>query len=148
MIDWSKHFKYEDGNLISKYTNKPMCNYDKEGYIRVRRDGKEYRAHRVIWEILKGPIPDGMLIDHINGNTRDNRIENLRLATRQQNNINRVKSGQSTLPKGVVKVGARYRARITRNSKTISIGTYDTPEEAGNAYNAYAEELDGEFFKK
>lgn len=148
MVNWLDYYKYDEatGNLISLYTGKPLCNEDRDGYVRVRRDGKEFRAHRIIWEIFHGPIPDGMLVDHKDGNVRNNRIENLRLATRTQNNANRVKQDFSCLPKGVAKVGNKFRARITRNSKTISLGTFNTAEEAGEAYARAAEDFDGEFF--
>ncbi len=48
-------------------------------------ESKIYSAHRVIWTIFNGPIPRGKLINHINCNPSDNRIENLELASPQQN---------------------------------------------------------------
>lgn len=47
--------------------------------------GVVYLAHRVIWTMFNGPIPDGLYINHINCDPSDNRIENLELATPQQN---------------------------------------------------------------
>lgn len=49
------------------------------------KDGKEVLTHRLVWEEAHGPIPEGHDIDHINGNRQDNRLENLRPATREQN---------------------------------------------------------------
>lgn len=57
---------------------------------------KLYFAHRIIWELHNGAIPDGMEIDHINGDSTDNRIENLRLATREVNTRNRKKFRNNT----------------------------------------------------
>lgn len=82
--------------------------------------------HRFVWETNHGVIPIGMEIDHINGDRQDNRIENLRLVTRQQNNFNR-----EVKPMTNIKVvGGRYQVRITKDAKQHCLGTYDTLEEA------------------
>jgi len=148
MLNYDELFTYDDGLLISNKTGTIYCNLDREGYVRIRVSGKEYRAHRIIWEMHNGPIPEGMLIDHIDRDVFNNRIENLRLATRQQNNANKGKSGSTLLPKGVVKVRDKYRARIHYNGKTTSLGMYNTPEEAGHAYHTAALDLHGEFALK
>lgn len=147
MLNYDELFIYDDGLLISKKTCTIYCNLDRDGYIRIRISGKEYRAHRIIWEMHKGPIPEGMLVDHIDRDVFNNRIENLRLATRQQNNANKGKVSGS-LPKGVVKVGSKYRARIYHNGKHYSLGNYTTAEEAGEAYRTEALRLNGEFAVK
>ena len=53
------------------------------GYTRyvLNTAGRQWYAHRVVWMIAHGDIPDGMVIDHINGDPMDNRIENLRCVT-------------------------------------------------------------------
>lgn len=87
----------------------------------------------------------GIEVDHINGNTLDNRIENLRLVTSQQNKFNQIKrKNSSPLPKGVCKHGTGYRAAITINYTTYNLGTYPTPELAEAAYKRKAEEYFGE----
>ena len=58
-----------------------------KGYIRIKRDGVEY-LHRLIWAHFNGPIPEGMQIDHINGNRTDCRLENLRCVTPALNGRN------------------------------------------------------------
>lgn len=139
-------YLYDKGLLLNKKTNQPYYNLDRDGYVRVRKDGKEYRAHRLIWEMHYGPIPANMLIDHIDGNTLNNKIENLRIATRQQNNSNSIgKLPDRSLPKGVTLVSSRYRARITFKGKTISLGTFATIEEAKAAYDIKNIELNKEF---
>jgi hypothetical protein len=51
--------------------------------------GKRYYTHRVIWEMINGSIPEGLCIDHIDGNGLNNRIQNLRIATLSVNQRNR-----------------------------------------------------------
>jgi hypothetical protein len=85
-----------------------------------------------------------MLVDHIDRDVYNNRIENLRLATRQQNNSNRGKV-LGELPKGVVRVGSKYRARIFYAGKNHSLGTFKTAEGAAQAYRAKALEVNGEY---
>ena len=59
---------------------------DRSGYRQVYlKKGKTIQAHRFIWEAVHGPIPDGLFINHINGNKRDNRLANLELVTHAEN---------------------------------------------------------------
>jgi hypothetical protein len=144
--------KYEyhpDGYLISRATKKQVGKPNEEGYIRIRgSNGKEYRAHRIIWSLHNGEIPEGMLIDHIDGNKQNNKIDNLRLATRTQNNNNSIGRSVRGYPKGVQPTSSgKYRARIMQNGKQICIGTYDTVEEAKFSYDIKAIEIQGEFAK-
>lgn len=74
---------------------------DTNGYWRLNIQRKAHLAHRIIWEMVNGPIPAGAVIDHINGNAKDNRIENLRLATISQNGLNQSGKTIRFLPKGV-----------------------------------------------
>ena len=98
-------------------------------------------------EILN--VPDGLLVDHINHNTLDNRRANLRPATKQQNSWNqRKKRGNYTSRyKGVHfnKSMNRWGARLVYNGKDIPIGYFDDEKSAARAYDAKASELFGEF---
>ena len=58
-------------------------------YVVLCVDGKKVYGHRVAWMIANGDIPDGMVIDHINGDGIDNRICNLRLVSKSVNQRNR-----------------------------------------------------------
>lgn len=108
---------------------------------------KYIHLHRVILSRKLGRelLPHEQ-VDHINMNGLDNRRENLRLATHSQNNHNRTqyrnnKSGY----KGVNKRGHRWYAAIKVNGKQIHLGTFDTPEQAYEAYKQAAIKYHGEF---
>lgn len=61
----------------------------------VRHKGKGTYVHRVIWEIHNGPIPSGLVIDHIDGNSSNNVVTNLRVVTQRVNQENRRISSRS-----------------------------------------------------
>lgn len=93
-----------------------------------------------------GEDPGDLHVDHIDGNIYNNRFSNLRLATYSQNQANSTcnRDGRS-LPRGVYKRGARYRAQIKYDGKLHCLGSYDTPEQAFDAWSQKAKELWGEF---
>lgn len=145
--EYNEYYEYQvNGTLLNKKTRKQVGQPNEEGYIRLRYKGTELRAHRVIWTMINGDIPEGMLIDHIDGIKSNNRIENLRLATRTQNNANKKHNYEHGLPKGIVQVpSGRFRARLYHKGVNYSLGTHDTVEEAELAYNTKAKEIHGEF---
>lgn len=57
----------------------------RRGYWEVSYSGFLYKAHRIIWEMHHGDIPPNMVVDHIDGNRGNNRIDNLRLVTSKGN---------------------------------------------------------------
>lgn len=85
-------------------------------YRVVKLLGKTHRLHRVIWELHNGPIPAGMEVDHIDRDKENNRIGNLRLATKSQNACNRANKVGKELPKGVIFLARDnlYQARIMK----------------------------------
>jgi hypothetical protein len=70
--------------------------FNPKGYVICRVQHKHLKMHRVVWIYHNGAIPPEMQIDHINRVRTDNRIENLRLATRAQNARNRNRSKNNT----------------------------------------------------
>lgn len=117
------------------------------GYIEIRIDKKLYRAHRLAWLYSYGEWPERN-IDHANGDPSDNRLSNLRLCSQSENAANsRRKSTNSSGVKGVYwnKQAGKWRARITKNYKTIEIGQFDRLEDAAAAYARTAEKVFGQF---
>lgn len=111
-----------------------------KGYLRIRLDGVLVLAHRLAWRLYWGAWPVEF-IDHINCERDDNRICNLREATRSQNCRNRRVAPGRIVPKGVTAHRKRYRARIGH----VDIGSFDTAEEAHAAYAEAARLAYGEF---
>lgn len=113
------------------------------GYRVTKFDGRNYQLHRLAWLYVHGELPDGE-IDHVNGVGTDNRIANLRIATRQQNAVNRRAQGGRAL-KGITANRNKWAAQIRINGKNTYLGSFDTPEQAHAVYAARARELHGEF---
>lgn len=91
------------------------------------------------------PCPKGHEVDHINGRTLDNRKENLRIATKGQNQYNQHSIQGLSKYKGVDFNKGKWRARLQYNKKPIYIGYYACEEDAAKAYDQKARELFGEF---
>jgi hypothetical protein len=113
-----------------------------------KRMGRPRTLHRFIYSIILGsPIPKWYVIDHINCNKLDNRDENLRLASSQENSFNRsVNKNSLTGYKGITqnKKGT-YNISISRDGKKYGFKNIDTLEEAKNMYNILAHEVFGEY---
>lgn len=115
------------------------------GHLTGTINKKHFKAHRVAWAIVHGYWPD-FEIDHINGNPSDNRICNLREATRTQNaqNVPKRKGGLSKY-RGVSRDRNKWRALIHANGVPTYLGSFDTEEKAAIAYDLVAPIMHGEF---
>jgi hypothetical protein len=89
--------------------------------------------------------PEGLHVDHIDGNPLNNVRSNLRLCTNQQNLRNMRSKGGSSKFKGVSKLGRRYVARIMVDGKDVRRKSFYCEVEAAVQYDEWASELFGEF---
>ena len=114
----------------------------KSGSWQIFYKKKHYLAHRVIWFLHSGNDPLEQEIDHIDRNPSNNRLDNLRLATRSQNCTNKITCSASGY-RGVKKhhKGKRWQACIQRKH----LGYFSTKEEAALAFDKAAKKLYGEF---
>lgn len=104
-------------------------------------DKVKYKAHRLAWLYVYGKWPSGML-DHINGDPKDNRIENLRECSHAENMQNHSSSGYGKSGYlGVTADRGKWKASICKDGKTRNLGRFDSPEAAHDAYSKAKEEL-------
>lgn len=117
------------------------------GYIVIKIDGKSHKAHRLAWLYAKEKWPDEH-IDHQDGDTGNNRLSNLREATRAQNlaNCKLYKSSKSKL-KGVCwhRATGKWCSYIQANRKRVHLGLFDDPGDAHQRFLKAAAELHREF---
>ena len=146
----------EDYEMLTEH--KWYANRDKDKFYVMRNsptdsNGKQKTIfmHREITN-----APKGKVVDHINGNPLDNRRENLRVCTNQENTMNRRKHRNNKSGyKGVCYMKKKkymisehskpWLAQIGHNQKNIFLGMYKAKEEAARAYDRKAVELFGEF---
>ena len=109
---------------------------DSHGYGQLRVDGRLVQAHRYAWEREHGPIPSGMVLDHMCWERSCVNVDHLRVCSQAENARNRkgAQSGRKhDLPRGVTRSGRGYAARVKRNGQSHYLGLFDTPEEASAA---------------
>ena len=143
-----KHFWYTEttGVFIRKYKTHGRAGFCPKGspvgwlrggYIIMKINGREYKAHQLAWLYVYGEFPNCPL-DHKNTISCDNRIKNLRILTPAQNSQNMSKphkdSKSGFLGVSYIKLKKIFRAEIMTNGKRLYIGESKTAEAAGAAY--------------
>lgn len=115
-------------------------------YWQVRAFGKTLKRSRVVFFMTSGRWPEPG-VDHINGDSLDDRPANLRECDQSQNTANsRDKIRRVDLPRGVYRTKqGRFMARLTVHGSSKSLGTFDTPAEALSIYTAARKEAFHEF---
>jgi hypothetical protein len=145
-------FEYKDGNLYWKVKKAPHVHVGAEvgspahGYKTVYVDGRNWRIHRLVFLMQHGYLPK--MVDHINGNRADNRIENLRAADDFQNahNMNMRPDNKSGI-KGVSWNSDRCKwvARVNFKRKTYQVGYFEDIELAEFAVQMAREKYHGAY---
>lgn len=148
-----------DGKLVWKCPphNHPDLLGIEAGCVRPNRNGKKYchikknrvglKRGRLIFLWVHGHWPEPC-VDHIDGDSTNDRISNLREATVLQNAWNhKTRARRIALPMGVRRINGsgRYEARIAQNKRMLHLGSFETPQEAEKIYQAKRKELFGEF---
>lgn len=119
----------------------------RSGYVATTLPARHGKGSLYMHRIVCTP-PEGMEVDHINVNKKDNRKSNLRACTHAQNCANRLLDSRNTSGfKGVNwdKSRGKWLARIKHGRKQVNLGRYDSAEEAFSVYCRYADRLKGEF---
>lgn len=141
MREIAERFEYKDGYLYKKNTGTKCVSTNTQGYIRVGWDrgalGRvRVLAHRLIYYMHYGDIPEGMLVDHIDMDCTNNHIDNLRLVTKSGNGQNRNVKGY-----WLDRRSGKYQSQIKIDGKVKYLGTFTTAKEARSAYLRAKKEL-------
>jgi hypothetical protein len=152
-----RHFDYDESSGIFRrrtFRGKQLSDtrntgtFDARGYITLSIEGQNFLAHRVAWAIKNGDISSTIDIDHINGNKSDNRLKNLRIASRSENSCNKPISKQtSSGVKGVCwhKLAGKWYAQLKIKGAYVYRKSFDRLEDAERAIKEKRTEFHGEF---
>ncbi|WP_215268861.1 HNH endonuclease [Escherichia coli] len=141
--DWHYRFEYYERHLIWKRSPRRGIaagsnagTINNKGRVIIKLKGGMYPASRIIWEMHNGPIPEGYEIDHIDHNTRNDSINNLRLVSHVENLRNKSKHKNNTSGyTGIIWVKGckKWRAYITVNGDWRNLGYFDDIRDAVKA---------------
>jgi hypothetical protein len=145
-------FDYQDGFLVWKKSigrvkaGKKVETVNNRGYVMFQFQKKHYCAHRIIWLLANGRMPN--MIDHIDGNKQNNLLDNLREVDNTLNHWNEWKrSTNKSGHKGVWwhKQSKRWEAACRVNGKQKTVGRYERIEDAIEAVRKFREQHHGEY---
>lgn len=128
--------------IAGRHAGKIAGTKHNEGYMVIGIDGVRYLSHRLAWFYVTGEWPKGKL-DHRDRNRGNSAFDNLREVTSAQNSLNSGKRARKhDLPRGVWRKYRRYLAVTTLREaggrrKQITIGRFDSPEEAHQAWRSF-----------
>ena len=145
-------FDYQEGNLIRKTGRVNEigqiagCVHKGKGYIHVKIKAKAFKAHRLVFLYHHGYLPE--CVDHIDGDKTNNKIENLRAATKEENCRNqKIRSTNKSGYKGVkwVEHCKKWQVEVCKNYKQLRFGMYEDLELAGLVAIEATELIHGRF---
>lgn len=114
------------------------------GYIQVQWRGRLFVLHKLIYAYHHGWVPE--VVDHVDGDTQNNRIENLRAATKAENQYNaKRRTDNSSGHKNVRKHGDKWQVVVRQNGRRHHVGTFDDLGAAAAAAEQARKNLHGEF---
>jgi hypothetical protein len=144
--EFSRYVASSAGYILSMSRGTKMKPYvNRKGYLIVGLRGDESKTkcipvHRVIWMAFNGPIPKGLVVDHIDNNPGNNRINNLQLLSNRENVVKgKVRKPRIRNYTGVgtyyTKSGVpRFTAKINHKKQALWLGTFPTETMAKDAY--------------
>ena len=137
MVNYKDYQIFNDGRVFSIKRNKFLIpRLTNRGYYQYYLAGKQIYIHQLIAQLYLENPNNYKVINHINGDKTDNRVENLEWCT-QRHNINQYHKGDNV---DILRTG-KFRARCYHNGKHKHLGCFNTREEARKAYLNYVSQL-------
>lgn len=124
----------------------PVVSLGSDGYYRMQFNGQFYRTHRVIYYMHTGIDPAELVVDHRDGDCLNNKVENLRACTIQENLWNAKRSTKaSDLPKGISKYGNQFAVSISIGDGESGLVVFENIRAATRYADQIRKRYHGEF---